>query len=444
VILVRNLRRRRFRQAVAERAAALEVEPAEAERAQLAALNAQWAETIRCVPYYRALASRREVPASFGSLAEFSATVPPSRRGEIRDGLADRTSDSPAPDFFRITGGTTAEPIQLPAWESERAHTSPDIWVARGWYGVDPGSRLFLLWGHSHLLGAGLGGKVNAWRRRVADSLLGYRRFSAYDLDTESLRQAADELIRFRPDYVLGYSVALDLFRQANAERAAELAAVQPRLVIAAAEGFPAADCMDRLAELFAAPVGMEYGSVETDLIAHTHPGGGFRVMWRTYILEADAPDEDGVCTVRVTSLYPRCFPLVRYEHGDRIERNAGDDAGTVLRFRRVLGRSNDFVELQDGSRIHSEAFTHAVRPCEAVASYQVAVEGPLPRLRVVLRADLSEDMRRQIRARLGRIHPLLTAMPIDVVPRLEQTRAGKAPMILRRRPAPGASERGA
>ena len=45
----------------------------------------------------------------------------------------------------------------------------------------------------------------------------------------------------------------------------------------------------------------MEYGAVEAGLGAHTHPSGDYPVFWRSHIL---------------TSLYPRAFPLARYEIG--------------------------------------------------------------------------------------------------------------------------------
>ena len=91
---------------------------------------------------------------------------------------------------MRTTGGSTSEPIQLAAWKSELDYANADVWLARSWFGIDPGDKLFLIWGHSHQLGRGIPGKVNAIRREMKDVVLGYHRASAYDLSEKAMRRA--------------------------------------------------------------------------------------------------------------------------------------------------------------------------------------------------------------------------------------------------------------
>ncbi len=412
---------------------------AERYAAQLGLLNAAWQETAAAIPYFARLRERGALPARFESLGEFAARVPPMTRASLQRDLGLLTHPRRKPDRMRITGGSTAEPVQIPAWSSEFAFTKSDMWQARHWYGIEPAARLFLLWGHSHLLGHGLAGRLAALQRRASDQLLGYRRFSAYDLSPAALVRAADELLRFRPDYLIGYSVALDLFARANAERRDALRAVGVKLVLAAAEGFPAPDSEARLADLFGCPVGMEYGAVETNLVAHTQPEGGYRVFWRSYLVEAERSGAHH--RLRVTSLYPRCVPLVRYELGDEIEPwDAGaEQLPSVLSFRRVIGRCNDFVLLADGTPAHSELFTHCVRSCASIRSYQVIQEGERIRLCYEAARELEPEEESGIRERLGRIHGELARIPIARVPELERTIAGKTPMVIRR-PAAAAS----
>ena len=68
----------------------------------------------------------------------------------------------------------------------------------------------------------------------------------------------------------------------------------------------------------------------------------------------------------------------MRYEIGDEVElgKGATDHEFGVDMFQRVIGRCNDFVSLPDGSVIHSEAFTHAVRSCSSISGYQVVESG--------------------------------------------------------------------
>ncbi len=391
-------------------------------RFQLERLNAEWQRTVERVPYFRALRRERGIPETFESLEGFCERVPPMTRETLQRELPRLSVEQSRAELVRITGGSTSQPVQLPAWRSEFAATAPDLWVGRGWYGIGPESRLFLLWGHSHLLGSGWRGRLNAARRTLNDRLLGYQRVSAYDLRPEAMRRAGDALLRCRVRYMLGYSVALDLMARANRDRAREFARLRLAAVIGTAEAFPSADSAALVGDVFGAPVAMEYGAVETGLVAHTHPDGGYRVFWGSYLVEAERGN-DTRHVVRVTSLYPRCLPLVRYELGDEIELDAAAPAHVVGldRFERVIGRCNDYVPLADGTRIHSEAFSHAMRPCPEVRAFQVLYESARIRVRFVSDAPLSEAGGAGIRARLRRIHPSLGAVELLRVDRLRR-----------------------
>jgi phenylacetate-coenzyme A ligase PaaK-like adenylate-forming protein len=422
-----------YRSRIEERASFYLTLPARGEREslQLQWLNAEWERATRSVPYFGQLQKSTPLPPRFASLDEFTSLVPPMNRRTLQEHRQALVGLGRKPDFFRITGGSTAQPIQVPSWNEELRSTIPDLWTARKWYGIDPASRLFLLWGHSHLLGSGVAGWLRARQRQVFDRLLGYRRFSAYDLRPEVLRRAAEVLVHFKPDYLVGYSVALDLLARAAADLRSELRATGLRMVVGSAEGFPTPDSASRLEDLFDCPVGMEYGAVETNLMAHTHPDGGYRVFWHSYLLErGEAPEG----SIRVTSLYPRCVPLLRYEIGDQIEPWPEDTSRVGLAsFQRVIGRCNDYVLMPDQTPIHSEAFTHAIRPCAAIGSYQVVQDGERIELRFTAARDLTPQEEVAIRERLHKVHGGIEKIPLVRTDRLKQTIAGKTPMILRR-----------
>jgi phenylacetate-CoA ligase len=430
--LAARLRELRYRDEIAaEQRSGAVASAGERRRQQLELLNAEWRRASADVPYLERIRSELALPERFGSLEEFAARVPVTTRDTVRrEGVALASRSRPG-ELVRMTGGSTSSPVQLAAWASEFTRGRAELWAARAAYGITPASRLFMIWGHSHLLGTGLAGKWRGVIRRVSDRLLGYHRFSAYDLRPEALRRAAAELLRFRPDWVLGYSVALDQFARANLERRDELRRAGVRLVVATAESLPAQDSAERISDLLACPVASEYGAVETGLIAHTHPDGGYRACWRSLLLEAERSDTGH--RLRVTTLTPRCTPLVRYEIGDEIELG-GDSAGAVVgvdAFERVIGRCNDYIPLPSGARIHSEAFSHALRPCAEIASFQVAVGDAALRIRYVARADLSEGRLGEIRERLRKIHPELAAARFERVDRIHQSVAGKTPMIV-------------
>lgn len=410
------------------------VSPGEIAAWQLERLNGLWSKIIQNVPYYRQLHRQDQVPAEFSSLAAFQAAVPLTLREHLRDDLAKRVDATRPADEYRATGGSTAEPVRIPCWSSEAGVAGDAVWLARSWIGISSADRLFLLWGHSHLFGTGMEGAVRKYKRRLFDWLLGYYRWSAYDMSVKALRAAADRMLRFRPAYFLGYSVALHRFAEANADRAPELRRLKLKAVIPTAEGFPSETSRAAIQKLFGSPVRMEYGAVETGVLAHETAEGCYRTLWQNYLVEAvPNPATPDRFDVVVTSLYPRCLPLVRYHLGDQIA--VAHPELPVLNFQSVAGRCNDSLTLSSGRIIHSEAFAHIVRDFTGICGYQV-IFGPDDALSLHLQTekDLAPEYRKRILQRLTKLDQTLSNTVLRDVRQLQHSIAGKTPTIIRRR----------
>lgn len=408
---------------------------------QFERLNERWADITGNVEHFRLLKKERGLPDRFASWAEFQASIPFMDRKTVQEKSNRLLNTSRRPGYWGATGGSTFEPIRVPFWNSEARVAASDVWLGRSWLGVSPEDRLFLIWGHSHMLGRGLHGLRTRLVRNVKDVALGYLRWSAYDVSEDRLREAGKRLLEFRPRYVLGYSTALDRFARVNRELRPAFQELRLKVAIATGEGFPSADSRELIEDVLGCPVSMEYGSVETGPIAYEARRSGFLVFWRHHHLEY-VPSERGPGEVAVTSLYPRCLPLVRYRLGDLVSL-IGTRTSVRLGFSAVVGRCNDTVALPDGAVIHSEAFTHVVRDCLEILDYQVLQLGDC-NLRLQYRAanDISQAREAEIRARLAKIHELLGGMGIERVPEIPTTVAGKTPRVRRvgATPEPGVS----
>lgn len=400
---------------------------------QLERLNRAWRDTRRHVPHYAELARRLDLPEEWKSLEQFVSRVPATSRATLQESRAAMTSRERPPEQWAATGGSTAKPVQIPRWKSEDLATRANMWLGRSWYGVAPDDRLFLLWGHSHLLGTGVRGWINARRRELSDRLIGYHRFSAYDVSDAAMRAAVEQILAFRPAYLVGYSVALDRLERAASGYRDRLRALGIKVVIGTSEGFPHRDSAERLADTFGCRVAMEYGAVEAMSLAYTSPAGAYRFFWHSYLAEAERNGATWI--LRLTSLYPRSLPLVRYEIGDEVDLGTGapDHVVGLAGFERVSGRCNDFVAMRDGALVHSEVFSHAVRPCAAIRGYQVVQNGSDLRLRITAKEALSEQDEAGLRHRLSVAHPDLASIAVERVEALSLSIAGKTPMIIRR-----------
>lgn len=398
----------------------------ERDRLTLARLNAAWGQSLAASPWARRLRDRHGLPESFEDWAQFQALTPVMDKTDLRAVLADPTGPVPGLQW-RSTGGSTAQPLRFPVFDTETRVASLDMWTARRRLGIAAGDPLFLIWGHSHLFGAGWRGRINAWKRRLSDAALGYSRWSAYRLSPADLRAAGDALLASGARYVIGYSAALDRFARVNADRAEAFARLKLKAVIATAEGFPRADSRDAVATTFGCPAVMEYGSVETGPMAYQGlEGEAYDVFWASHRLELGPAGE-----LIVTCLYPRALPLLRYRVGDLA---SSDEAGPGLtRLTAIGGRSNESVTLPDGAPIHSEAFTHAVRDTPGLLAYQIVRHGDRawPSIRYEAGEMLSGDAEAALRRRLGLIAPGLEHIRLELTPALPVSVAGKHRMVV-------------
>jgi phenylacetate-coenzyme A ligase PaaK-like adenylate-forming protein len=405
---------------------------AEVEAEQLARLNAAWSESLGRSPWARALQKRLSLPDVFASWAAFEAAVPVQRKPDLKAVVAAETGEVPGA-AWRSTGGTTAEPLRFPVFQAEVDLIELDMWLGRARLGVRRDDRLFMIWGHSHMFGVGLGGAVARVRRQVLDRALGYTRWSAYRLSPEDLRHAGEALLRSGARYIIGYSTALDRFARANLDRAAQFGRLKLKAVIATAEGLPQVDSREAIEACFGAPLAMEYGTVETGPLAYQRSGGGaYDVFWaHNRLAFAEPPAADGSAELTVTTLYPRALPLMRYAIGDRAMA-ASARGGSITAIAAVVGRCNDAVEMADGQTIHSEAFTHAVRDIPGLRAYQVVARpaGAPPLIRC--EADrIGPDAVGLIRSRLSKVHPALAAVEVETVMRIAPSVAGKHRMVV-------------
>ena len=396
-------------------------------------VGAAWTRAIASTPFWAEVARREDLPADFDSLAEFAERVPRMTRSLVQAMGSGLLAANTAPDFERRTGGSTGEPIAVPGSNAEVELAAANLWYGREMHGIRPSDRAYLVWGHSHLLGDGVGRVVGKGKQLAKDLLLGYRRHSAYDMGDDDLRGAVDSILSFRPGWILGYSGALDRLARVNEDRSRELAELDLKAVVATAEAFPAADGASVVSDVFGCPVVMEYGAVETGPIAYECPDGGYLVFWRDFYVEGvPVGGRPGEYSLLVTSLAPRCLPLVRYELGDVVRANPEDPIS--VSFFHVIGRSNDYVVLGD-DRVHSEAFAHAIKGVTAIAGFQV-VQQEAGDISIRYRAlhELTDTDRGSIRRRLSRIHPALAEVAFEPTSEFEMTRAGKTPVVVRRR----------
>jgi phenylacetate-coenzyme A ligase PaaK-like adenylate-forming protein len=425
--LLSNRVRRDMRDARARMRMPVESAAAMAAR-QLRDITTVWADAVRDVPYYSSLVASGRAPREVRSWDEFHA-VPVLSRQALQDEPSQFLRRSGPPEGYTNTAGSTGTPLTLGMNQFERdlmRIVKLAEWQAFGYRGT---SRLFLIWGHQHLLGTGRTGQLNHVRRIIADRFLGYQRVNAYRLNRDTSREIAEQLIRFRPVGLIGYSAALDLFARHTREYRKQFRALNLGFVLVTTEAPPREDSVATLQDLFGCPVVEEYGGGDFGQVAFKRGSAPFHVYADLNYLECEAEDtaEPGVCPALVTALYSRYTPLIRYRIGDGLVAPRMLPHGHVGAFERVAGRLTDSVALDEGDAIHSLSIFHCVHQEPDIYNVQMRLtDSGIDILLVTAAGADRAAIESRVRPRLSQVHPRLAGVRFVYVEDVETSRAGK------------------
>lgn len=404
-------------------------------QAQWASFRSVWADCVADVPYYRGLVGAGRAPHTLTSWEDFRA-LPVLTRKILQDRPQEFIRDSGPPHGFMKTAGSTGTPLQIGMSHQEKDLMRVIKLAAWQQFGYVPSSRLFLIWGHSHLLGTGWQGRVNHLKRKVADTLLGYHRVDAYRMNARLCRAHAQTLIRFRPLGLIGYAAALDLFARYTLDFREQFRRLGLRFVLATSEPAPRPDTFSMLEDLFACPVVQEYGGAEFGQVAFKVGEAPFHVYSDLNYLECHPSDRPGSGGLLITSLYPRYAPLIRYVVGDAVEGGDLLPHGHIQNFQAVAGRVNDVLALAGGDHIHSVSIFHCIHQELSVHNIQMVLEDAGIEIRLIstLRGDGRNEMEARVRGRLKQVHPVLGKAQFRYVEDIETNRAGKRRWFVDRR----------
>lgn len=419
--------RRDFRAATERRLASSGAGETNWGQRQLDAVQKMWADASTDIPHYAELVAHGRAPEQIRSWDDFRR-LPVLMRQALQDQPESFVRRSGPPESFMKTAGSTGTPLRLGLNQAERDLMRIVKLAAWQEFGYTANSRLFLIWGHSHLLGSGWHGRINHLRRKTADWFLGYRRVDAYRMNRASCVAHAEKLLRFRPLGLIGYASALDLFARYTVQFRERFRKLGLRFVLATSEPAPRPDTFALLEDLFGCPVVQEYGGAEFGQVAFKTGAAPFEVYADLNYVECEPPEagEPEAHPVLVTTLYPRYLPLFRYRIGDAIQGPERLLHGHVQRFAGVAGRINDVIQFEDGHAVHSVAIFHCIHQEPSVHNIQMLVKNDGVEIQLISTAPGDAAVTERIRQRLAQVHPPLASARIVFVEDLVTNRAGK------------------
>ena len=179
----------------------------EIKQYQIDHFNKIWHKAIIEIPFYQHWKKKYNLPNFIKSLDELKY-FPVLEKKHIQ-----KNQDS---IFLSLknynvisTGGSTGKPTRFPISDEELLNSYANQYLARGWWGIKPLDRIIFIWGHSHLFGDGIKGKINQYKRLLYDWIINTKRLSAYDMSLNSIEKYYQILKKSNPVMIMGYTSSI-------------------------------------------------------------------------------------------------------------------------------------------------------------------------------------------------------------------------------------------
>jgi phenylacetate-CoA ligase len=301
------------------------------------------------IPHYRDLFRSLALdPRDLRSAADLTA-LPLLDKEQVR-AEPERFLPDPAVDRLvpQTTGGTTGLPLRY--WATRDAvrfnYATYEVRTRR-WAGVRFGDRMASFHGQPVVPAGTTSGPF--WRRNLAFNQL---YCSVYHLSDEHLDAYVDELERFDPVVLAGYTSAVHRVA-AHLLRTGQVGRVRPRAVIVSSETlFP--EHRREMEEAFGCRVTDAYSLGELVAWASGCEHGQMHVSTEYGVIELVA-DPDGSTEIVATGLINRGMPLLRYRTGDvatGLEGGRCTCGRGLPRLSGLSGRADDVVHTPEGTTV--------------------------------------------------------------------------------------------
>lgn len=300
------------------------------------------------VPHYRDLFAELGIDPRDLTDAESLSALPVLDKETVRADPERFLPDEPRPRLVaQTTGGTTGTPVRYWATlDAVRANYATYESRCRGWAGVRFGQRMASFHGQPIIPSSQQGGPY--WRRNLAFNQV---YFSVYHLNADTVGAYLDELARFSPQVVAGYTSAVHRIALGLLD-AGQVGRVRPSAVLVSSETLTPAVRAD-IEAAFGCRVTNAYSLGELVAFVSECDHGELHVSTEYGVIELL---EGGAGTeIVATGLINRGMPLLRYRTGDLAVAGA-DGPSRCGRGLPVLdaliGRVDDVVRTPEGATV--------------------------------------------------------------------------------------------
>lgn len=334
---------------------------------QIDHFNKIWQKTIAEIPFYQYWKKKYDLPNFIKNLDELKY-FPSLEKKHLQENedlifLSSKNYTSIS------TGGSTGKPIRLPVSKIELLNSYANQYLGRSWWNIKPLDRIIFCWGHSHLFGNGIHGKINQYKRFLYDFIINTKRLNAYDMSLGSIDKYCQIIKKSNPVMIIGYTSSIYRIAKYIDENNFDINNNSDlKAVVVTSETVTNYD-INLIEKIFNTTCVIEYGMAETGVIAYSSKENSenLDLFWDTFI---GIKNDKNI--LNITTINDRIFPLINYSTDDLIESN---DSNSILKIKKIIGRKNDFIKIKVRNNIiecHSEFFTHILKSIKNIENFKI------------------------------------------------------------------------
>lgn len=344
-------------------------------REQLARLDTLYRQARKHIPLYARLYANG--PDQIESFEQF-ASLPILDRRMVAKHHQDMVLGGPGNPNVQVsrTGGSSGEPLTFYTFKKSAPLGLAMMMRARAWWGIDFNERNGLFIEHGLKFENDWRSRINRTIHNIRQRVLNRKFFSAYHMSSQDMNGYYQELLSFKPAYLIGYASFLYLFAKHLKDNKLTTAPLGIRCVFYTSEMLYPWQ-REVIESAFGCAVVGEYGCKEVGVIAYQCPEGNWHTMDESVYVEV-VPREDtpGFGDVVLTQLKNDYSPFIRYRTGDiaqLLDRDAPCPCGRGLHIMGpIQGRSHDWIVAPSGKALHGQIFTHALIVRGSVDKFRV------------------------------------------------------------------------
>lgn len=318
------------------------------KRLQLKRLKALLRYAYENVSYYHAsFKSKRLRPEDIQCLEDLHK-VPILKKSEIRRELDRMIPENISKEelIVRYTSGTAASPVKFYTGKKDFDWALGAELRAHSWAGYELGDKIAYVWMYEPE-------EIRSLQFRLYNLVMRRKILDVYYMSEETMASFAIKMVRFRPDFILGYSGSTNLFANFLLQNGHYM--IRPKAVFTSASTL-LPHYRRAIEEAFKCKVYDFYGSREVPSIAaQCGHHEGLHVTEENIMLEIvedDEPVSPGEYgRILLTNLHSYTMPFIRYDIGD-----LGQifpevcSCGRELSLLKPIGRTYEQFRNSDGS----------------------------------------------------------------------------------------------